>query len=90
MAAENIVDAQAARDIERGLDLYNRLVCAHFTEKEIFTMLACQMACAAHDSTSPLGFIEALGAAAQSIEPMVQELRQEQARKWAAQQRPKP
>lgn len=81
------INAPPGRDMDMGLRLYAALVANGFSEKTIFSTLACQVACAAHDSTSPLGFIEALSAAAQEIEPVVQAMRLEQAKEWAAQQR---
>jgi hypothetical protein len=91
MSAEHLsregIDAPPGGAMDMGLQLYAALVSAGFSEKTIFSTLACQVACAAHDSTSPLGFIKALSAAAQEIAPVVQTMRQEQAAEWAARQR---
>ncbi len=90
MAEHGKIEAPPGSEMDMGMDLYNQLVASGFGEKTIFSTLACQVACAAHDSTSPLGFIEAISAAAQEIEPLVQKMRQEQAAEWIARQGPKP
>lgn len=78
------IDAPPGRDAEMGLRLYAALVGNGFSEKTIFSTLACQVASAAHDSGQPSLFIDALAAAAREIAPLVQGMRQEQAAEWAS------
>ncbi len=79
------INAPPERESDMGLRLYAALVGNGFSERTIFTTLACQVACAAHDSGQPALFIDALAAAAREIAPLVQGMRQEQTAEWASQ-----
>ena len=81
---DNGIHAPPGRDMSLGLELYDVLVSSGFAEKTIFSSLACQVACAAHDSGAPASFIQALADAARDIYPTVPTMRQEQAAEWAA------
>jgi hypothetical protein len=80
------IDAPPGRESEMGLHLYAALVANGFSERTIFTTLACEVACAAHDSRMAGAFIDALANAARELVPLVQPMRQEQAAEWASKQ----
>ena len=78
------INAPPGGDMDMGLQTYALMVGCQFSERTIFSTLACQVACAAHDSGAPASFIQALADAAQDIYPTVPAMRQEQAAEWAA------
>lgn len=84
------IDAPPGGDMATGLQLYALMVGGQFSEQTIFSILACQVACAAHDSSAPSSFIQALADAAREIHPTVPRMRQEQAAAWLAKQATKP
>ena len=76
MPESSKVDAPAGREMDMGLALYAPLA-RDFTERTVFTTLACQVACAAYDSGDAAKFIDALAAAAKDIAPLVPRMREE-------------
>lgn len=71
------INAPPGREIDVGMALYAALKAAGFSERTIFTTLACEVALAAHDSGAPIKFIEALANAASAIAPHVPAMRAE-------------